>query len=145
LAFPTLRQESELTKGVGPVIISALFSFAKDAQLTRAGMELSACVRIHEMTNTPEATGDTPERPWRGMSVVFTGTLPSGMSRSEAQALAKDVLGAKSTPTRLSKSTNLLVVGTNSGKKREQAEELGVQSINAHDFLDMVQQVKSPS
>jgi DNA ligase (NAD+) len=142
-AFPTLRQESEMTKGVGPVIISALFAFAKDEKLTRAGMELSARVRIHEIANTPEVVEDSSARPWRGMSVVFTGTLPAGMSRSDAQALAKDVLGAKSTPARLSKSTNVLVVGTSGGKKREQAGELGVLSIDAHEFLDLVEKVKA--
>ena len=56
------------------------------------------------------------------------------MTRSEAQRIAKQ-LGAKSTPGSVSKSTDLVVYGEKGGKKLEQAQELGVTTMYAQDFI----------
>jgi DNA ligase (NAD+) len=138
LAFPTLRQEAEITKGVGPAVLSALSLFAKDYQLTQAGKDLSRRLKVLDPPSTTDAIGEGSERPWRGLSVVFTGSLPGNVSRIEAQKLAKELLGAKSTPTSLSKSTDWLVVGASGGKKFEQARQLGVPTMDAEDFLELV-------
>jgi DNA ligase (NAD+) len=142
-AFPTLRQESEETKGVGPVVLAALLAFAKDDQLTEAGKDLSRRVEIHDATPSMIALDEGPARPWLGLSVVFTGSLPGNVSRSEAHRLAKEILGAKSTPSALSKTTDLLVVGTKGGKKREKAKQLGVRTMDAEEFLELVTNAKN--
>jgi len=70
------------------------------------------------------------------MTVVFTGTIP-GLSRSDANSAAMR-MGAKSTPSTVSKSTSLVVEGKRGGKKAEQARNLGVRVMKAEEFLEMV-------
>jgi NAD-dependent DNA ligase len=86
---------------------------------------------------------ETNIKPWNGWTVVFTGTFPN-MSRSDAQRLAKELLGAKSTPGTVSKSTNLVVAGAKGGgKKLSQALSLGVDVMDATDFLQLVDERRS--
>lgn len=141
-AFPTLRQDTEETRGMGPAVLSALLAFAKDGQLTQAGKDLSQSVTIHDPPSSAVDLGEGSERPLHGLSVVFTGSLPANVSRREAQRLAKELLGAKSTPATLSKTIDWLVVGAKGGKKREQASQLGVRTMDAEEFLELVNNAK---
>jgi DNA ligase (NAD+) len=145
-AFDSLRQDNNMTKGIGPILLSELESFAREEDLVSAAKDLAQCIRIHNENNNsgPESVSgsfqsdqEMTARPFDGMTVVFTGTI-EGLSRSEAQELARK-MGAKATPGTISKSTNLVVKGSKSGKKKtDQAEALGVRIMDANDFVAMV-------
>ena len=137
-AFSMLREDRNDIKGIGPALLSSLLNFSNDSQMTSAGKELSALVPVLDSVPSIEPKDVSLTRPWQGMSVVFTGSL-SDMSRTEAEKIAKEVLGAKSTPKTLSKSTDLVVMGQKSGKKAEQARELGIRTITHPEFLKLIE------
>ena len=51
-------------------------------------------------------------------------------------------MGAKSTPTSISRSTNLLVVGKNGGSKIRKAKEFNIAIVESNEFLKMVEESK---
>lgn len=141
-SFAILQEETDETKGIGPVLVSSLKSFAKEKLLVEAARRLAKAVNVtDDATRSPTSEASTEGKPWNGFSVVFTGSLP-GMSRPEAQELAKAVLGAKSTPSTVSKSTNFVIAGEKGGKKLATAQELGVEVIDANDFVELVRTLR---
>lgn len=72
-----------------------------------------------------EAVASEPagDQPLAGQSVVFTGTLQT-LSRNEAKAMAER-FGARISSS-VSSHTSFVVVGENAGKKRADAERLGI-------------------
>jgi DNA ligase (NAD+) len=73
--------------------------------------------------------------PLAGKTVVVTGTLES-MKRGEVQDLIKK-LGGKPAGS-VSKSTDFVVYGADPGSKLDRARELGIETLNEHDFLKLV-------
>jgi DNA ligase (NAD+) len=143
LGFRRLQEDSDRTKGIGPILIAALHDFSKQKILVDAAQQLAKCIKVlnddsfrHEM----DASNSMKERPLSGLSVVFTGSI-SDLSRSEAQKLAKE-MGAKSTPAAISKSTGLVVTGTGGGKKLDQATKWGLRIIDATEFMEMVEKFR---
>jgi DNA ligase (NAD+) len=137
-SFAILQEETDETKGIGPVLVSSLRSFAKEKLLVEAARRLANAVNVTEETiRSPASEASMESKPWNGFSVVFTGSLP-GVSRAEAQELAKAVLGAKATPSTVSKSTNFVIAGEKGGKKLATAQELGVEIVDANDFVELV-------
>lgn len=137
-SFAVLQEETDETKGIGPVLITSLNAFAKDKLAVEAAKALAKAVPVKDATGrsgTPDSATDG--KLWSGFSVVFTGSLP-GMSRPQAQELAKEVLGAKATPSSVSKATTLLVAGEKGGKKLVQAQELGIDIMEADDFVELI-------
>ena len=70
-----------------------------------------------------------------GKTVVFTGTLQK-MTRAEAKAKALEA-GAKVAGS-VSKSTDLVIIGTDAGSKAKTAQELGIKIINEDEFLSFL-------
>ena len=138
IAFESLST----VKGIGPALMSSLQSFAKDEEMVRAARELAKVIRVIPEEISTTLITPTDGMPWSGWSVVFTGALPT-MSRKEAQQLAKDLLGVVSTPTAVSKNTNLVVLGGKGGKKLTQAIDLGVEVMEAADFIKLVDEYRS--
>lgn len=83
-------------------------------------------------------------KPWKGMKVAFTGKLP-GMTRMDAEGEALTVLGAASTPASITKTTNLLILGEKSGAKKAKAEEMGIPTMTANEFVTLVRETKEAS
>jgi DNA ligase (NAD+) len=134
--FPLLTNQL----GIGPVVIDSLAAFSKNDELVIAAKNLAKSINVIKevLTNETDERTDTSEdtKPWKGFRVVFTGSL-EGLTRSDAQKLAKD-LGAKATPESVSKSTDLVVFGDKGGKKLDQARSLGIRTLTADEFMDMV-------
>jgi DNA ligase (NAD+) len=136
-------------KNVGPVIIDSMFLFAKNKELLESSKRLAASIPVHDVKLKQHDSNEIKENeidiqsPLEGKTVVFTGSLPNGMSRSVAQAFAVDLLGAKATPSSVSSSTGLVVIGEKGGKKAAQAKELGISTMAADEFVDLVNRLNT--
>ena len=139
--FVVLQDDSEENKGIGPVLLASLFAFSKDQLQVVAAERLARAIRVIPV-EAAKVTVDG-SLPLSGLSVVFTGSL-EGMTRTKAQEYAME-LGAKSTPSAVSKATGLVVAGAKGGTKLEKAEKLGVRIISSEDFASMVADFKSTS
>ncbi|MCC7145303.1 MAG: NAD-dependent DNA ligase LigA [Phycisphaeraceae bacterium] len=109
---------------VGPVTAESIYRFVHGAagkraiaELTEAGVDMT-CQRV-----AAPAAVDDKDNPWRGKTVVLTGTL-EGFERQELTEKLQ-ALGAKVTGS-VSKKTDLVIAGENPGSKLEKARELGV-------------------
>ena len=72
-----------------------------------------------------------------GKILVFTGSLKN-MSRAEAKDIAER-LGAKVGST-ISKNTDLVIMGTESGSKLRAAQTLGIQVIDEAAWLSIIKE-----
>jgi DNA ligase (NAD+) len=68
--------------------------------------------------------------------------FPFILKKKKAQDLAIS-MGAKATPTSISRLTNLLVVGKNGGLKVSKAKEFNITVVDSNEFLKMVKESKS--
>jgi DNA ligase (NAD+) len=136
-SFARLREDNEMTRGIGPTAISALEAFARERSLMNAALALVD--QLHIIDDSPASASSTSSNsngPFQGMTVVFTGALP-GMSRSQVQQLAK-TMGATSTPSAVSRSTDLVVAGAKEGgKKMRDAALYGVRIMSVEEFLSL--------
>ena len=132
------------TKGIGPVLLSSLLAFSKEEELVKAAWDLANSIRVLDYpTDVPTETeserkgaDEQHDQPWRGFTVVFTGSLGQ-ITRSHAKSIAKQ-FGARAVPDSVSKSTNLVVYGDKGGKKLQRAIELGIDMLDADSFIQMV-------
>ena len=127
--------ETEKVKGIGPVALSSLLAYSKERMLVDAAKDLASALTVHNEAPISLSNSTSEDSYFRDMTIVFTGTLP--ISRTAAQTAVKRK-GAKSTPNTISKSTDLVVVGDKGGKKAKQAEELGVQVMDADEFMKLI-------
>lgn len=139
-AFASLAgsNETEGVKGIGPAQISSLRTFAKEIESVHAARKLANAIPVHDEVIAVGLTEPSDSKPWEGFTVVFTGSLPNGLSRREAQELARQ-MGAKSTPASVSKSTDVVVAGEKGGKKLDKAVELGVRVVDGDEFVELVE------
>jgi DNA ligase (NAD+) len=146
--FPALTgwDGFDKVKGIGPTAIASLVAFSREQVLVNEAKELASVLTIHDNrsrntsdanTSDRHAEGSQKQKPFDGMTVVFTGALP-GMSREMAQNAAKD-LGAKATPTAVSKATSLVVDGKEgTSNKARKARELGIRVIDYTEFMRLI-------
>ncbi|HOS43649.1 MAG TPA: NAD-dependent DNA ligase LigA, partial [Armatimonadota bacterium] len=73
-----------------------------------------------------------------GKTVVFTGAL--SIPRDDAEAMVK-TLGGKAS-SRVSKKTDVVVVGENAGAKADKARQLGIAMITEDEFRALVAEAK---
>ena len=85
------------------------------------------------MTFTPPASQE--DNPFFGKTLVFTGTMPT-LGRAEAKTMAQDV-GAKVSGS-VSKKTDYVIAGAETGSKLEKAQQLGVTVIDEAEFLHLL-------
>mgnify|MGYP001230383547 CR=1 FL=1 len=88
-----------------------------------------------QITIKPFERQQIAESPVTGKTVVFTGKLVQ-FSRQEAKAKA-EVLGAKVAGS-VSKKTDYVVAGEDSGSKLKKAQELGVTVLNEDEWLELI-------
>ena len=95
-------------------------------QLKLAGLQMQV--------ETP-VDSDQAEGAFVGKTFVLTGTL-TAMTRSEANKSIKLLRGKVN--SNVSKNTDFVVVGENAGSKKNQAIELGIQTLTEDNFLEMI-------
>lgn len=109
----------ETVPDVGPVVASRIHAFFREPHNQEVISDLlDAKISWPE----PEAI-ETEHQPLAGKTIVLTGTLEA-LSRSEAKARLT-ALGARVTGS-VSKTTDIVIVGTNPGSKATKADSLGV-------------------
>jgi DNA ligase (NAD+) len=116
--------------GIGTVVAEAIVDFFAEehnrevvVRLKAAGVDPQPLEK--QETNSPVA----------GKTVVFTGTLET-LTRPEAKARAES-LGAKVAGS-VSKKTDYVVAGAESGSKLKAAQELGVTVLSEAEWLDLI-------
>ena len=131
--------ERDNVKGVGPKLISSLILFSNDDEQLDAAETLASAINvIHHQTQEKHIMKAVD-----GRVIVFTGKLKA-MSRQTAQKLAMD-MGARSTPSNLSRSTDLVVKGEGGGKKVSEAIKMGLKIINELEWCEIVQKYEHMS
>jgi DNA ligase (NAD+) len=113
------QEELEAVNDIGPIVAASIAGWFRDADNLRLLDQL-----IERGVHWPEFEVAPPEElPFKGLTVVLTGTLPN-LSRDEAkarlQALGAHVAGS------VSKKTSLVVAGAEAGSKLDKALSLGV-------------------
>jgi DNA ligase (NAD+) len=121
-------KELDAIEGIGEVVAEAIADFFAEPHNVRVVEDL-----LKEVTPEPLAVRDTSS-PVSGKTVVFTGTLET-LTRSEAKAQAER-LGAKVAGS-VSKKTDYVVAGADSGSKLAKARELGVAIIDEQGWIKL--------
>jgi len=135
-AFPDVRQlydasEEALTrvKDVGPEMARAISAFFHDEK-NRENIEALLQAGVQ-----PEPPGVSSGGPFRGKTVVLTGTL-SGMTRERAKEEVERRGGKVSGS--VSRKTDWVVAGADAGSKLKKAQEYGVKVVDEAGFLDLL-------
>ncbi len=123
-------QEIDNIEGIGETAVDALVDFFGEPHNRQAVDALLAQVTVASFER-PIAEGSTIA----GKTVVFTGTLVK-LTRSEAKAQAER-LGAKVAGS-VSKKTDYVVAGTESGSKLDKARELGVVVLSEDEWIALI-------
>ena len=130
-AFDRLRRaradELETIKGIGPVVAQRVVDWFADPAEQEFLNKLAE--RVH--AQLPERRPAPAASPFKGKTVVFTGTLER-RSREEAEEIVRG-LGGKPSGS-VSRKTDLVVAGPGARTKLEKAKELGVEVIDEDAF-----------
>ena len=115
---------------VGPVVAQSIRQFFDQPHNREVVEQLRAC-GVHWPETAGNAAVDA-KGPFAGKTVVLTGTLAS-MSRDDAKDRL-EALGAKVSAS-VSKKTDFVVAGAESGSKLDKAQALGVAVLTEVEFL----------
>lgn len=115
-------------EGVGDIVAHSIVSWFRDSDHAR---ELELLLREVTIRKNDGVTGST----FRGKTFVLTGTL-SSLSREQAASRIRSLGGSVSSS--VSKKTDYVVAGDNSGSKLTKAHELGVQVLSEAAFLKLL-------
>jgi DNA ligase (NAD+) len=125
------RQELDKVSGIGPRMSDAICEFFRDKRnqhaidaLLEAGLEIIEIKR-------PQP------QPLKGKTFVFTGSLDR-FSRSEAEKLVES-LGGQATSS-VGGQTDYVVVGSEPGKKLDQAKSQGVKTLSETRFVGLLRE-----
>lgn len=133
--FQTVEKFSRATEaellaleGVGPIVARAVVEWFADTENQKLFQRLLKQVQIQPVEKL------SSDR-LAGQKFVLTGTLQS-LSREEAKEKILGLGGEVSSS--VSKNTNYLVAGAESGEKLSKAEVLGVTILNEEEFLKLI-------
>ncbi|OGZ18565.1 MAG: DNA ligase (NAD(+)) LigA, partial [Candidatus Nealsonbacteria bacterium RBG_13_38_11] len=124
------KDELEKIGDVGPKIAESIYQWFNTKQNQKFIKELftSGIEIINKKSKVKN-------QKLKGLTFVITGVLPT-MTREAA--IEKIRLFGGEISESLSKMTDFLIVGENSGSKLEKAKKLGIKTINEKDFLAML-------
>ncbi len=125
-------EELQSIDDVGPEVTKSIKSFFEEKHNITV---LESLKRDGVWPKVIESNAVVSDSPFKGKSVVVTGTLES-MSRPEAQEKLR-LLGAKPTGS-VSKNTDLVIAGSGAGSKLDKANQLGVKVIDENTFLNLL-------
>ena len=117
-----------LIDGIGETIASSVVEFFSSDESNWVTSKLINHLNIRSYK--PVSLSETP---LLDLVIVFTGALKK-MTRSEAKARVEQ-LGGK-VVTSISRNTDLLIAGENSGSKLKKATELGIKILSEIEWLE---------
>ncbi len=134
LAALQAASEPELgaVEGVGPIVGRAVAAFLASA----TGRAMVADLLAAGVVPAPTRRSDGP---WRGQTVVLTGTL-SRFPRSQAEGRVRGLGGTAASS--VSRKTTVVVAGAEPGSKLERAQRLGVPIIDEEEFLRRLEEAE---
>lgn len=115
---------------VGPGVAQSVYDFFHNEE----SLKIIRKMLHNGVTVQDEVAEEASENPFKGKTVVFTGTLKS-MSRQEAESLIES-LGGKASGS-VSKKTDFVVAGEEAGSKLQKAQALNVRILSEEEFLTM--------
>ena len=116
--------------GMGPDAINDIRKFFDDEKILIVKKLSKALDKIEEYKISEKIDSKISEK-----NIVFTGTL-NQMSRSEAKSKAEE-LGAKVVSS-VTKNTDYVIVGADSGKKEKIAKELNIKILNENEWIKFI-------
>jgi DNA ligase (NAD+) len=127
----TSAEELEQMDEIGPVIAQSVYDFFHEEKTREI---------IHELLNlglemSGPVASETISTALAGKTIVVTGSI-AGYGRKDMEDLIQ-THGGKASGS-VSKNTDLVVAGEKPGSKVEKAKKLGVDVINADEFLKMI-------
>ncbi len=120
------KEELMTLHDVGEIVAESIYSFFRDPVIV-SSIQRMLEAGVHPTVEETVSAEANPEHPFYGKTVVLTGTL-SSMGRDEC-AKKLEALGAKVTGS-VSKKTDIVIAGENSGSKLAKAQELGIRIID---------------
>ncbi len=126
-------QEGDLDaiEGIGPIVAPAVVAWFKTSDNKAL---VSRLKKVLNITN-PLFSTDRRALPLTGKTFVLTGTLEA-MSRDEAKKKIRQLGGDVSSS--VSQKTNYVVAGENPGSKFDEAQKLGVTTLDEQAFLQLL-------
>ncbi|MFH1442067.1 MAG: NAD-dependent DNA ligase LigA, partial [Candidatus Omnitrophota bacterium] len=124
------KEDFEAVYEIGAVMAESIVEFFK----LENSLKLINKLRKSGL-NLKEKTSIEKKAALDGKTFVFTGEMES-LSRSQAQRLVRESGGNASSI--VSKNTDFVVAGANSGSKYEKARKLGVKIIDENKFKEMI-------
>jgi DNA ligase (NAD+) len=122
-------EELSAIHGVGEVVAASLFSWLNNAHNKTILQGILKHVTIENPSRKKMGGA------FAGKILVFTGTLPT-LAREDAKQMARDA-GAH-VASGVSKNTHFVVVGSDAGSKKVEAEKLGIPILSEADFLGLL-------
>jgi DNA ligase (NAD+) len=129
------RDELMQISAIGPKIADSVTAFFRQKdnlniirRLKEAGVKLEEKVDVRK------------DLPLSGKEFVVTGRL-EGFTRQEAEARIRDLGGAAK--DNVTRKTDFVVVGADSGSKLARATELGIKTINEQQFLELIKKASA--
>ncbi len=130
LAFTEATEEALLAiDGFGGEMAASLLEFV------RVNREQIEALQSEVQPSAPEAKAEAHENPFKGKTVVLTGTMsrPRPEIKIELEALGAKVAGS------VSKKTDYVIYGEEAGSKYDKAASLGVQTLTEDEMKRMLQ------
>lgn len=124
------KEDFDVIYEVGPVMAQSIADYFSLPQTRRLIEELRKAG-----LNFKEEVAEVKPTPLTGKAVVFTGELKD-YSRSQAEGLVRKYGGSPSSS--VSKNTDFVVAGENSGSKYNKAKKFGVRVINEKEFSRLI-------
>jgi len=119
--------------GVGPRMAEQITAFFREPHNAEVLDELlKRVVLIETAPAEPSAAASASVLPLAGQKWVFTGGL-THLTRRDAQEKI-EALGARATGS-VSKSTTVVVIGEDAGSKADDAQKLGIKTMNEDELL----------
>ena len=119
----------KILKGIGEISAKSIYDFLHNEKTLKLIDDLLAAG-----VNPVFEKVVTVESPLTGKNVVITGSI-EGFTRNSAKEAAER-LGA-TVQSAVSKNTNILIVGEKAGSKLKKAQDLGVEIMEADEFIKL--------
>lgn len=128
------REELDKIYGIGDIILDDIFKFLNNQEIR---MEIRRLVELGIRFKDEEEV-EVQDNLFKGKRVVVTGTIKN-LSRKEIKELLER-LGAKISDS-VSKKTDYVIYGENSGSKLLKAQELDLNVISEDDFNEIIEKI----